>query len=556
MDISLRLNPLPRPTVLTLIAAALTSLLLAFPAVADTYIVTTTDDTEAPLDGELSLREAILAANGNPGTDTIQFDIDNATFGAPPHSILVGSGTPADLALPDITDPVTIDGTSEPDFTSSPVVVLDGTAATAGTDRNGIFIQLGGGGSQIRGFVIRDFAQAGIRLYDGNNLIEGNYIGTDASGTVAAGNGGAGIVNSGGSSNEILDNVISASGGDGIYLFGDLISGNGSYNRVEDNFIGTAADGTGDLGNGGSGIQVYGGRHNFIGGNVISNNGSFGVFVFAYYTQWITVQGNLIGTDADGAGSLGNASDGVLINGAWNCTVASNVIGCNGGSGVRITGAGANNGVNNMVRGNYIGTNENGDVLPNESHGVHIDGNVIGTAVGGFERRLPRMAPYSNTIAHNKGDGVFVDGTAAQNSIRANSIFHNHGLGIDIGANGVTYNDMLDYDQGPNDLQNFPALSSAFSSPVGTVVELVLDAPPSVTLLIDFYANDALERSGHGEGRRYLYTTSLTTDPDPKLDLYTVTIPLARSAPKYIPATSTDKSGNTSEFSNLVRVDK
>ncbi len=67
--------------------------------------VTTTDDS-----GPGSLRQAILDANANPGTDTITFNIP----GAGPHTIAPLT------ALPEITDPVIIDGTTQPGASCDP----------------------------------------------------------------------------------------------------------------------------------------------------------------------------------------------------------------------------------------------------------------------------------------------------------------------------------------------------------------------------------------------------------------------------------------------------
>jgi len=69
--------------------------------------------------GNCTLRAAIEQANATPGTDNIEFDIP----GPGPHTFQPTS------ALPTITDPVIIDGTTEPDFVGTPMVELDGTNA-------------------------------------------------------------------------------------------------------------------------------------------------------------------------------------------------------------------------------------------------------------------------------------------------------------------------------------------------------------------------------------------------------------------------------------------
>ncbi len=81
-----------------------------------------------------------------------------------------------------------IDGTTEPDFTGTPIIELDGQLQGGGSG-----LVISGGGSTIRGLVINRFLD-GIRLEtNGGNTIVGNYVGTDATGTAALGNVGAGV---------------------------------------------------------------------------------------------------------------------------------------------------------------------------------------------------------------------------------------------------------------------------------------------------------------------------------------------------------------------------
>jgi hypothetical protein len=114
--------------------------------------------------------------------------------------------------------------------------------------------------------------------------------------------------------------VINRFGGDGIYI-SPLATGS----RIEGNFIGTAADGTTDRGNEHYGVLV-GGDSNTIGGtaagarNVISGNEIYGVYILNFVSD-NRVEGNFIGTTADGTGDLGNGSYGVLILNSENNTV-------------------------------------------------------------------------------------------------------------------------------------------------------------------------------------------------------------------------------------------
>lgn len=151
---------------------------------ASTFTVTNTNDA-----GAGSLRQAILNANASAGTDLIDFNIP----GTGPHTIQPNS------ALPTITDPVVIDGTTEPDFAGTPIIELDGTNAG---EVDGLVITAGN--STVRGLVINRFLEAnGIFLQtNGGNVIEGNFIGTDVTGTTVLPNTGVAGV--------FVDNVPSA----------------------------------------------------------------------------------------------------------------------------------------------------------------------------------------------------------------------------------------------------------------------------------------------------------------------------------------------------------
>jgi len=362
--------------VLLLTALASAIVLLARPgaeASPATYTVNSTGDPgDGTCDGtECTLREAIAAANANAGTDTVDFDIT----GAGPHTISPGS------ALPTITDPVIIDGTSEPDFSGTPIVELDGT--NAGADADGLNIT--GGSSVVKGLVINRFDDEGIELStNGGNTIEGNYIGTDVNGTAGLGNGEGGVRISGAPDNTIggtadqARNVISGNGK------GVLIVGSGAMgNLVQGNYIGTDGTGTASLGNGNGGVNIYSAPNNIIGGtvagarNLISGNGTVGVLISdtGFTATANQVQGNYIGTQIDGTSPLANAQCGVRI---WASTL-------------------------------FAGNN-----------------TIGGTASG-----------VANVIAYSTVSGVCVWNTTG-NTISGNSIHSNVGKGIDNGSGGNT----------------------------------------------------------------------------------------------------------------------
>ena len=212
-------------------------LLLAGPAQAAPFTVTNTNDL-----GAGSLRDAIDDANLAGGADDISFDIP----GSGPHTITLA--TP----LPDITEALTIDGSTGADAAAlAPVkaVFLDGDGTTTNA------LTASASGVVIRGLAIGNFQSVAIALTAGGTIVEGNFLGTDATGLVDQGNGAEGIFVTGSGTNSVIGgttaaqrNVIAGNNGDGILIFGDL-------NEVRGNFIGVDRNGA-PLGNGDSGIEL------------------------------------------------------------------------------------------------------------------------------------------------------------------------------------------------------------------------------------------------------------------------------------------------------------
>lgn len=157
-----------------------------------------------------------------------------------------------------------------------------------------------------------------------------------------------------------------------------------------------------------------------------------------------------------------------------------------------------------------------------------------------------------NLIAHNSGDAVAVNSSAGVGPtgvrVSRNSIFANGELGINLGTvfagypATVSLNDLGDVDAGPNNLQNFPVLSSAVDNGVATTVAGTIDMPSPASATIEIYSNDALDPSGFGEGESF----AASTTPSPTGD-FVASLP-AGLAGKYLTATATDAGGNTSEF--------
>ena len=246
-----------------------------------TFLVTTANDNPggvnpAPGAGTGTLRQAIVDANANAGADTINFNI----AGAPPHTI-----TPLS-PLPQITEAVTINGTSQPDFSGTPVVEISGLNAGISDGLN-----INASSCTVRGLIINRFSGNGITGGNGifilgtGNIIEGNFIGTNANATFALGNSQDGVFISSSSNNVIGGTTAAArnllSGNrNGVQIFGV-----GTGNQVRGNSIGTNASGNASLGNSVNGVLILGASGSSIGvagsasSNTISFNGAAGVAV-------------------------------------------------------------------------------------------------------------------------------------------------------------------------------------------------------------------------------------------------------------------------------------
>jgi parallel beta-helix repeat protein len=376
-----------------------------------TFWVTNTNDT-----GSGSLRRAIIKANAHAGKDTIAFNI----AGAGVHTITPSSD------LTTITDPVVIDGTSQPGYAGQPLIELDGASARYEG------VRIDAGSTTVRGLVINRFLDNQILIeFAGGDTVADSYLGTDATGTSIFNVGGLGIYidgESGASSNTLTGNLISGVGG-GIEVSGS------SNNVVQNNLIGTDASGQLALGNSDAGISIVFSSYNLVGGpnagNIIAANHGSGIDIEDLGISPCLrnrVEGNFIGTDRTGTLNLGN--------GKWGVVLASSFP--------------ANSGAANSY-GNEIG-----------GSAAWLNGSWGSVPTG-----------YGNTIAFNGRDGVRQLGAHMfNNPIRGNSIHDNGGLPISLETRTPFT----------------PIVTFAHAGSITTVSGTVSD-PQAEKLLIDFYAN-------------------------------------------------------------------
>lgn len=410
-------NTTTKVAAVSLLAALMVACLLlaAEPAhAATTFTVNSTSDAQdvnngegicATVSDECTLRAAIEEANASKGKDTINFAIP----GAGPHTI-----SPA-TELPSITKPVTIDGytqsgatentLTQPDQTNAVLkIVLHGANATNYCSG----LNVATNDVEIKGLVINNFEFCG-----------------SANSSVAP----------------------------GIRL-------SGTGHRIEGNFIGTNADGTGVVRNA-RGVVLFDASSSTIGGAAPEDR---------------------------------------------------NLISGNVHSGVETVGESSGN----TIRNNLIGPDKNGQPL--------ADSNAV--------------------------SGGVVISSGAGNRILSNSIFSNGPLGIDLGDNGVTVNDTKDPDTGPNHLQNFPIISSAQTFASFTSINGTLESTPSTkkrksTFVIQLFSNPP----GTDEGKTFLGQVEAKTDRQGNASF---SFAPAQKVPtgQFITATATNKkTGDTSEFS-------
>jgi CSLREA domain-containing protein len=280
--------------------------------------------------GACTLRAAIQEANALPGLDTILFAIDSG-----PQTINAGSGF-------SVTSPLVIDGTSQPGFAGAPIIEVHGGSG------NGFSISAGGStvkGLVVNGFSGHGILLSGA---GGNNVegcyIGPDLTGTAAVGNSSSGVSISSNDNRIGGRDRSQRNVISGNTGKGNHG-GVQITGGASGNIVQGNFLGTDATGMAAMGNHGRGVTIHHGSNNFIGGalqgagNLVSANRATGIRIIE--GEGNLVMGNWVGVDAGGIPHPGPFLEPGKFSNDWgvqirsnNNTVASNYIAGNRHDGV------------------------------------------------------------------------------------------------------------------------------------------------------------------------------------------------------------------------------
>ncbi len=494
------------------------------PTTAYTYTVNsaTADSKDADLldhacAGVCGLRGAIEQANFNctegPNPDpsigtTIRFAIPGAGVHTitPTRSTASGDAHPA--LLPGIVCPVVLDATSQPGYAGRPLIELDGSAsAAAGELAYGLKFTANTLGSVVQGLTVNRWHGPGIAVSGPGGsqasgfVLRGNFIGTDPTGTVARPNTGQGI--------SVAGNVRITIGGTASGE-GNLLSGNGSPGAsngrgidfgpgdatgslVQGNFIGTDVSGTKAIPNSAEGIMLNSNLGSLLGGtapgarNLVSGNNGNGIAVFGSAVGSLTMQGNFIGTQADGVHALGNVGFGIALQ-------------------------------------NSGGKDTIGGTSPGQGNTIAFNGKA-GVQVGtGAAHRISGNSFFANT-------GLGIDLTPCSNGA----------------CPGPTPNDSGDLDSGPNLFQNFPVVGSVTSTTTSSTVKGSLSSKAGTTYQVELFSAAACDPSGYGEGKKLLGATAVTTTSSGTAP-FSVTVPRV-AAGNVVTATATDPAGNTSEFS-------
>lgn len=335
-------------------------------ASAATFTVSNINDS-----GTGSLRKAITDANSNGNPSIVDVIVFNISIG--PYVINI----PSFPLLPTITEPLFIDGSTQPGFSSGNIITLVGPSPFQG----GALLKVSSTApnSEIRGLQLQKLG-TGIEAFNVSQVtINGNYI------------------------NECTW---------GIDVSGSSIS-------IINNRVGTDFSGSVDNGNFSDGIRIRPASNNIlIEDNIVSANLGSGILLSGHLIRNITIRNNKVGTDISGITNLGNTQNAGISFGLCNidnadpdsCLIEGNLISGNLKNGIYLKGADFN-----FIRNNKIGTNILDDPMGNGEHGIMIDPACtdnsaitdrtnLNNKIGGY------TAGDENIIAYNGGDGIHLLG--------------------------------------------------------------------------------------------------------------------------------------------------
>lgn len=527
---------------------------------AATYTVTNTSAS-----GPGSFTQALADANASGTASTIAFNV----AGGGAHTVPGGGAA---------TVPLTIDGTTQPGYAGTPLITM--TASLTFNEPNSILrgIRFAGISSlgvvqfvTADGSIIEDNAGENLGVWirfegTSQSRIENNRCRNCTSLARLDANSDDNTLLSNesteyggiadiaflieGDRNTLRDNLAYGYSNQGTFV-GIIITGNNNVidrNTIRRNSLGLGLGGSGNTatgniieGLGETGVSISGSNTVFGGSSAAARNyvtgnthflSSAGVVVSGS-ASGVQILGNWIGVNASGAVAPNTAGILVRAGSGQGLEIRNNVISGNGfvprpdddeGSGIHLMRSA-------VVQGNRIGVLANGTTpAGNANMGILVTGSG-GGLIGGTG---PGDA---NIIAHNHAGIVSTATGSVALTISRNSIHSNTGPGLTISSA-----------QG----QRYPTLTSATNAAGTTVLNGTVSGPANSTLTIELFDNTACDSSGRGEGRSHTTTFNTTTNAS-GTSSFSVSVS-GFSGGDVITATSTDSSGNTSEFSNCVVV--
>jgi CSLREA domain-containing protein len=383
---------------LAMLSAAAALLAMAGPAWAANFTVNSTGDgSDSTLDGSCddgtahcTLRAAIQEANNAGGTDSIVFDNSAGVFDG------VAANATITLAsnLPNISDPVTIDGANC--GTSSDPKPCVGITGTGTKTTFALIVSTGGAGSAIHHLDFFNLNAGVFTQLTGTGIsVDGSWFGINLSeSTTSAGNHDGVVLNTAsntvGGSSASLRNLFAQNDTAGVLVQ------SGDSNQILGNYFGAKRDGTsaaGYVNNDGIaifGTSVDGATGNTIGGadtnsntacdgacNLIVNSTDDGIDIGAQSSGQIgaattTIKGNYIGLALDGTDGNSSANntghDGIDFGSVAATPVAT----------------GTTVGGTSTADRNYVGGNPTGiDTHQVAGSGTTVQNNYIGVQPDG-----------------------------------------------------------------------------------------------------------------------------------------------------------------------------
>jgi hypothetical protein len=576
---------------------------LAYPVDPDTGVALPSPYTVA-LAGQGNAQQGLVLSSANATVGGTDLQDSNVICGNGAQGILIEPGGSGNQILNNqigVVGPST-DGLYFQDGNGGPGVDIE-SVGTAGDPSSIVFASSNviGGATSSSGNIISDNLGAGV-LIDGvgatRNLVEANFIGLAPGGGYKFGNGqpgnrADGVLIDNAPDNQVggltsaAGNVISSNEDNGVNIEG----ANALGNTVESNIIGLISSGDAVLGNDQAGVNDTAPGTVIGPGNVISAN-LVGVSISGAAASGVIVRGNLIGTDSSGTLDLGNAEQGVEIDGTTGVIVEGDGDGSQVISGnlVGVEIDGSSTPTDDLIQGNFIGTDKSGaSELGNSNQGILLEG-AAGNTIGGT------TTSAGNVISANQW-GVQLDGAlATANLVEGNDVgtdstglaglgneingilFTNNAPDNTVGGTGAGQGNIIAFNveagvsvlsgTGDSILSNsifsngqagiyvaaalaIPSLTGASGGGTGSNIQGSITSSSSDPLLIQFFSSPVADPSGFGQGQTFLGSTTIT----PVLGVGTISfnLPSGVAIGSFVTATATDViTGDTSQFSNAL----